>query len=335
MHPQGPGTPGVPQSAVDSNLYNPVDSSAFFIRNDVTGNEIIIFGDIEPDSVSMYPRNHVVWDDAAPKLVNGSLKAIFIECSFDDSVSDSDLYGHLCPRHLIAELTFLAQRVQSVRKYEKMTRIGDGEPVEAKTSPMNLQEPPSPTTLKKKRKRASEALKNGSISGQVPQSSPDTVDTGRKVSHNRRKIGHTDSMGGRAVSPLCQSENDADGDVSVELLHQNRDPMSPPLVRPHHQPPQLHPQPQSQHVGRQTSLAVDRTGSLHIAPPEKTGPRPEVKHMGDALKGLTVHIIHVKDTLSDGPNQGDVILGQLREGAKESGLGCEFDVTSCGESIWV
>lgn len=335
MHPQGPGTPGVPQSAVDNTLYNPVDSSAFFIRNDVTGNEIIVFGDIEPDSVSMYPRNHVVWDDAAPKFVNGSLKAIFIECSFDDSVRDDDLYGHLCPRHLIAELTFLAQRVQFVRKYEKLTRIGDGGAVEAKTSPMNLQEPPSPTTLKKKRKRASEALGNGNLPTPVAQSSPDTADAGRKVSHARRKIGHDDAMGGGALSPLRQSELDADSDVSDESLHQTRGPMSPPLVRPHHQPAQLHSQPQSQHVGRQTSLAVDRTGSLHIAPPEKAGAKAEVKHMGDTLKGLTVHIIHVKDTLSDGPNPGDIILSQLRERAKESGLGCEFDVTSCGESIWV
>jgi cAMP phosphodiesterase len=338
MHPQGPGTPGVPQSAVDNNLYLPVDSSAFFIRNDVTGQEIIVFGDIEPDSVSLYPRNHIVWDDAAPKFVNGSLKAIFIECSFDDSVRDTDLYGHLCPRHLIAELAFFAQRVQSVRMYEKMNSIGGGEEFEAKTSPLNLQEPPSPSTLKKKRKRASEALGNGSIPTHIPRPSPETAGTGPRVSHSRRKIGHNDPMGARALSPLRQSEKDADGDVSDESLTHGRGPMSPPLARPHHQPPQQHPQQhpqqQSKQVGRQTSLAVDRTGSLQIGPPEK-GPKTEVKHVGDALKGLTVHIIHVKDTLSDGPSQGDVILGQLRARGEESGLGCEFDVTNCGESIWV
>jgi cAMP phosphodiesterase len=335
MHPQGPGTPGVPQSAVDSNLYNPVDSSAFFIRNDVTGQEIIVFGDIEPDSVSMLPRNHVVWDDAASKFVNGCLKAIFIECSFDDSVRDTDLYGHLCPRHLIAELTFFAQRVQSVRKYEKMSKIEDGEEVEAKTSPMNLQEPPSPTTFRKKRKRASEVLGNGSPPTHIPQPSPETARKSRTVSHSRRKIGHSDPLGGRALSPLRQIENDADGDVSDDSLNHGRGPMSPPLVRPQHQPLQLQTQQHNQHVGKQASLAVDRTGSVHIAPPEKGGGKTEVKHMGDALKGLTVHIIHVKDTLSDGPSQGDIILGQLRARGKESGLACEFDVTCCGESVWV
>ena len=330
MHSQGPGTPGVPQSAVDSNLYHPVDSSAFFIRNDVTGQEIIVFGDIEPDSVSMLPRNHVVWDDAAPKFVNGSLKAIFIECSFDDSVRDTDLYGHLCPRHLVAELTFFAQRVQSVRKYEKMNSIGDAEEVKAKTShAVNLQEPPSPNTLKKKRKRASEVLGNGSPPSHIPQPSLDTTRTGRSVSHTRRKVGHNDPPLGRGLSPLRQSEVDADGYISEESLNHGRGPMSPPLARPQHQPPQP-----SQHVGRQANLAVDRTGSLHVAPPGKET-KAEVKHMGDALEGLTVHIIHVKDTLSDGPSQGDVILGQSRARGKESGLGCVFDVTSCGESIWV
>ena len=325
MHAQGPGTPGLQQSTIDSNLYHPVDSSAFFIRNDVTGQEIIVFGDIEPDSVSLLPRNHVVWDDAAPKFVNGSLKAIFIECSFDDSVRDTDLYGHLCPRHLIAELTFFAQRVLSVRKYEKMNQIGEAEEVEPKPSRMDLQDPPSPTALKKKRKRALEVVGNGTSPSHIPQPAPETVGTGRSVSHTRRKVGHSDPLAGRALSPLRQSEIEADEYTSEGSLNRGRGPMSPPLVRSQHQ---------SQHVGRQASLTVDGAGSLHIAPPGKDT-KPEVKHMGDALKGLAVHVVHIKDTLSDGPSQGDIILEQLRARGEESGLGCAFDVTSCGESIWV
>jgi cAMP phosphodiesterase len=336
MHPQGPGTPGAPHSAVDNNLYIPVDSSAFFIRNDVTGQEIIVFGDIEPDSVSMLPRNHIVWDDAAPKFVNGSLKAIFIECSFDDSVRDTDLYGHLCPRHLVAELTFFAEKVQWVRKYEKTNQIGETEEVEPKWGSVNLREPPSPTALKKKRKRASEALGNGSPTHIPPPPSPETAHGGRSASYARRKTGHSDSPIARARSPLRPNETEVDGYTSEESLNLDRGPMSPPLVRPHHQSPHLQSQQQGHHVERQTNLAADRKGTLHILTPEKAGGgKSEVKHMGDALKGLTVHIIHIKDTLSDGPSQGDVILGQLRAGGKESGLGCEFDVTSCGESIWI
>ncbi|EER38179.1 cAMP-specific phosphodiesterase [Histoplasma capsulatum H143] len=93
-----------------------LESSAFFLRDDHSGKEIIVFGDIEPDSVALEPRNEKVWEIAAPKVVNGSLRAIFIECSFMDSVEDSSLYGHLCPRHLIAELEVLAGKVLKVTK---------------------------------------------------------------------------------------------------------------------------------------------------------------------------------------------------------------------------
>lgn len=87
------------------------DSSAYFIRDIKTGREVLIFGDVEPDSISLSPRNHQVWTDAAPKVVNGTLKAIFIECSYDDSRNDDTLFGHLAPRFLIEELLALASHV--------------------------------------------------------------------------------------------------------------------------------------------------------------------------------------------------------------------------------
>lgn len=92
-----------------------VESSAFFIRDQFTGSEIIVFGDIEPDSISMDPRNKRVWEVAAPRMATGDLRAIFIECSYDDSVEDCTLYGHLCPRHLVAELKVLATKVTEIR----------------------------------------------------------------------------------------------------------------------------------------------------------------------------------------------------------------------------
>src|SRR5205085_10143132 len=52
----------------------------------------------------------------APKIAAGTLRAIFIECSFADSVCDDSLYGHLCPRHLIAELQVLAVKVFDLQK---------------------------------------------------------------------------------------------------------------------------------------------------------------------------------------------------------------------------
>ena len=76
----GPVTPGIPGNVASNHLdsahmFEPVSSSAFFIRNDVTGNELLMFGDVEPDSVSLSPRNHVVWDDAAGKVAEQTLKS--------------------------------------------------------------------------------------------------------------------------------------------------------------------------------------------------------------------------------------------------------------------
>ncbi|KAK3494838.1 cAMP phosphodiesterases class-II-domain-containing protein [Neurospora hispaniola] len=91
------------------------DSSAYFIRDVTTGREIIIFGDVEPDSVSLSPRNRNIWREAAPKIASGKLTAIFIECSFDDSQTDDRLFGHLTPRYIMEELTALAEEVTAAR----------------------------------------------------------------------------------------------------------------------------------------------------------------------------------------------------------------------------
>ncbi|KAF9884664.1 3',5'-cyclic-nucleotide phosphodiesterase pde1 [Aspergillus nanangensis] len=88
-----------------------VESSAFFIRDQATGTEIIIFGDVEPDSISGQWYNDRVWKSAAPKFVSGQLRAIFIECSYTNAVEDDYLFGHLCPRYLMAEMKTLAARV--------------------------------------------------------------------------------------------------------------------------------------------------------------------------------------------------------------------------------
>lgn len=112
-----------------------VESSAFFLRDYRTGNEIIVFGDVEPDSVSLEPHNRRVWETAAPKVASGKLRAIFIECSYNDSVDDAYLYGHLCPRHLVAELTVLASKVMETRETspERKRKREDAGPSETGT----------------------------------------------------------------------------------------------------------------------------------------------------------------------------------------------------------
>ena len=91
------------------------DSSAFFLRDDHTGSEVLVFGDVEPDSLSLSPRTEQVWSDAAPKICAGLLKGVLIECSYDESQSDDTLFGHLAPRHVMAELQVLAGKINAHR----------------------------------------------------------------------------------------------------------------------------------------------------------------------------------------------------------------------------
>ncbi|KAF2769337.1 hypothetical protein EJ03DRAFT_272337 [Teratosphaeria nubilosa] len=113
QHSSGPGTPET--SCV-------VDSTAYFIRDTETAREVLIFGDVEPDSVSLSPRNRLVWQESSRKIAHNSLGGIFIECSYDDSQADAFLFGHLCPRHVIAELQVLAGLVFEARTARSLER---------------------------------------------------------------------------------------------------------------------------------------------------------------------------------------------------------------------
>lgn len=106
---------GHPSAAQERESVCVTDSSAYFIRDAVSGREVLMFGDVEPDSVSLSPRNLGVWQEAAPRIANGSLAAIFIECSYDDSQTDDRLFGHLTPRYIIQELKVLANEVEVAR----------------------------------------------------------------------------------------------------------------------------------------------------------------------------------------------------------------------------
>ncbi|KAJ3557464.1 hypothetical protein NM688_g1456 [Phlebia brevispora] len=91
------------------------DSTAFFIRSDASSQELLFFGDVEPDSVALQPRLRAVWLAAAPKIPQ-TLSTLFIECSFPLGRPDNMLYGHLSPEHLAAELSVLAEEVVKHRR---------------------------------------------------------------------------------------------------------------------------------------------------------------------------------------------------------------------------
>jgi cAMP phosphodiesterase len=110
------GVGGSSQAGMEQDRFCVYDSSAYFIRDHDHQKEVLMFGDVEPDSISLSPRNLLIWQDAAPKIVAGTLAAIFIECSYDESQSQDRLFGHLKPVYVIEELQNLAFEVAAVRR---------------------------------------------------------------------------------------------------------------------------------------------------------------------------------------------------------------------------
>ncbi|KAL1963626.1 hypothetical protein VTN77DRAFT_7947 [Rasamsonia byssochlamydoides] len=259
-----------------------VESSAFFIRDGLTGKEIIVFGDIEPDSISLDPRNKRVWEIAAPKVASGSLRAIFIECSYNDAVDDHSLYGHLCPRHLIAELKVLAAKV------------------------VDVQQPHSRGHSNKRKRNDSESAEDTS-----EQVSPRTT---RPVPYTPENSCISDdprgSTGARSRTRLRRNSSVINTRETVELI---RDEHTRIIAEP------VDVGDDGARTDDSNTQTNHRWGDLGRPP----------------LAGLSVYIIHIKDTLTDGPHPGEQILQELRTQSEEAGLGCEFFVPKQGEGIWI
>lgn len=262
-----------------------VDSTAFFVRDTETNREVLIFGDVEPDTISLSPRNFVVWQEAARKIAHGVLGGVFIECSYDDSQADAVLFGHLNPKHLIAELQSLASMV-----------------VEAKA--VRLQE----KGVKKRKRSGANGL------DAVARHAVGDHDQKRSRSlagRNARREDRRGSVPDHAMPDLhAQLSNSLSADAlhqiqhehAEHLLHHQTEPLSPKAVR--------HP------------LASTAGGVAELP-----------------LQGIKVVVIHVKDTLKDGPHVSETILEQLnhyeaRMQESGEGLGCEFLIASSGESYW-
>jgi len=99
----------------DPSSSEPYESTAFFVRNDTTSHEFLFFGDVEPDSISIQPRTHLVWKEAAPLILAQRLSAIFLECSWPEGRKDEQLYGHLSPSYVVEELEALADEIIALR----------------------------------------------------------------------------------------------------------------------------------------------------------------------------------------------------------------------------
>ena len=103
------------------------ESSCFFIKHIPTKHEFVFFGDVEPDSVAVNPRNVTVWRAAAPKIPH-DLSTVFIECSYLAGRPNEVLWGHLSPDHLVQEMISLATEVVLVRKTPEGSKAGPSRP---------------------------------------------------------------------------------------------------------------------------------------------------------------------------------------------------------------
>ncbi|KAM3122636.1 hypothetical protein CJJ07_003072 [Candidozyma auris] len=85
----------------------PYMSSAYLIQHNASRSKLLVFGDFEADVVSGKGLNRHIWEQIAPYVADGSLKASVVECSMCSQESCDELYGHLMPEHLIGELEVL------------------------------------------------------------------------------------------------------------------------------------------------------------------------------------------------------------------------------------
>ncbi|NQW79434.1 MAG: 3',5'-cyclic-nucleotide phosphodiesterase [Chitinophagaceae bacterium] len=84
---------------------NPYESSAFLVRNN--NSYLLYLGDTGADEVEKSNQLEQLWKAIADKVIAQTLKAIFIEVSFDNTMPDKALYGHLTPRLLMQEMKVL------------------------------------------------------------------------------------------------------------------------------------------------------------------------------------------------------------------------------------
>lgn len=85
----------------------PYESTAFLVRNQNT--YLLYLGDTGADRIEQSEQLAALWKTVAPLVMNNQLKGIFIEVSFDNSVSEKALFGHLTPNLLMEEMTKLNQ----------------------------------------------------------------------------------------------------------------------------------------------------------------------------------------------------------------------------------
>ncbi|KAI5358104.1 Putative cyclic-AMP phosphodiesterase, class-II, ribonuclease Z/Hydroxyacylglutathione hydrolase [Septoria linicola] len=322
MHSQ-PGTPGStqrqsfhthhpsPQLRAADHEACVVDSTAYFLRDEDTQREVIIFGDVEPDSLSLTPRNFIVWQEAARKIAQGVLGGIFIECSYDDSQADAILFGHLNPKHLIAELQTLASLVIDARAMRAGDKAGTKRKRSAQSHGPNGLDPFARLSIPDSARKRSRSLANRTILDDRRRSSlPD----------------HEFSAENASTLPTMPSPASVSADALNHYHFQTRD--TTPVDRT-----------VMDTIASPRAVTFPRSVDSNIGISATAGSNELHTNNDPPLSGIKVIIIHVKDTFKDGPHVSENILAQLQDyedalREKGSELGCEFVISQSGESYW-
>jgi 3',5'-cyclic-nucleotide phosphodiesterase len=111
-----PGT-GLFITAFSLSHVAPYESTAFLVRNHQ--DYLLYLGDTGADTVEKNHQLEALWRKMAPLVINKQLMSIFIEVSFDNSVPNKSLFGHLTPALLMQEL-------------DKLNALSDGKLVNTK-----------------------------------------------------------------------------------------------------------------------------------------------------------------------------------------------------------
>lgn len=85
---------------------NPYESTAFLVR--YKDAYILYLGDTGSDEIEKSNKLELLWQHIAPLIQTKKLKAIFIEVSFPNEQPDKQLFGHLTPKWLMAEMNVLS-----------------------------------------------------------------------------------------------------------------------------------------------------------------------------------------------------------------------------------
>ncbi|KAK3322609.1 low-affinity cAMP phosphodiesterase [Apodospora peruviana] len=349
------------------------DSSAYFIRDVATGREILIFGDVEPDSISLSPRNQQVWQEAAPKIATGKLAAIFIECSYDDSQSDDRLFGHLAPRFIAEEMKVLAGEVSAAKQailQEKSSSIAP----DSQSSTLSDRKRKRGSVdedqllVMPRRKAATPTPQYGGGCGTISAPTRSTtVNYPAHLTPNRSPFPE-DPVSPKTVKPLATSSATyGTGGVLGGVMNGssgtggNHVDYSPHLTGPTAEL-SLREFSSSADISNLNTTAM---GAAPTPPLELTngwtlrvgadGGNDEDENMNKEeeaeeknveeeeeteevpptlpLMGLKVVVIHVKDKLNDEPKAGDVILEELLAYEKRQSLGVEYVISEVGQSL--